>query len=165
MLFRSVLEAARLAGVPRLVLASSGQVVWHQRLTGPWPIRVNTQPTPRHWYAVTKVFLEAAGRAYVESHGLSVIAVRLGWCPRTPEQVQEIAASDWAQTVYLSPKDAGRFFACAVEAPADIRFAVVYATSKPLRTPLVDLAPAKELLGFEPLESWPEGTEVVLEGR
>src|SRR5262245_59247559 len=32
-----VMEAARLAKVQRLILASSGQVVWHQRLTGPWP--------------------------------------------------------------------------------------------------------------------------------
>ena len=36
-----VLEAARLAGVRRLVLASSGQVNWWQRFTGPLPIRAN----------------------------------------------------------------------------------------------------------------------------
>src|SRR6516225_3861642 len=34
-----VLEAARRAGVRRLVLASSGQVNWHQRFSGPLPIR------------------------------------------------------------------------------------------------------------------------------
>src|SRR5262245_2811269 len=67
-----VLEAARQAGVRRVVLASSGQVVWWQRMTGPWPIDDRVQPTPRHWYAATKVFAEAAGRAFVESHGLSV---------------------------------------------------------------------------------------------
>ena len=41
--------------------------------------------------------------------------------------------STGAKDVYLSPGDAGRFFACAVEAPADFRFAVVYACSRPLR--------------------------------
>src|SRR5262245_32719625 len=97
----NVLEAAREAGVRRLVLASSGQVVWWQRLTGPLPIGVDVQPTPRHWYAATKLFLEAAGRAFSESHGLSVVAVRLGWCPRTSEQAREIAATEWAQDVYL----------------------------------------------------------------
>jgi nucleoside-diphosphate-sugar epimerase len=155
-----VLEAARLAGVRRLVLASSGQVVWHQRLTGPWPIKADDPPTPRHWYAATKVFLEAAGRAYADAYGLSVIAVRLGWCPRTPDQVREIAATDWAQDVYLSPNDAGRFFACAVEAPAAIAFAVVYATSKPARNMLYDPTPARTLLGYEPQEIWPQGVEV-----
>ena len=34
----NVLEAARVAGVQRFILASSGQVVWYQRFTGPWPI-------------------------------------------------------------------------------------------------------------------------------
>jgi len=157
-----VFEAARKAGVKRLVLASSGQVVWHQRRTGPWPITADVQPTPRYWYAAAKVFLEAAGRAFVDTHGMSVIAVRLGWCPRTKEQVEEIAASDWAQDVYLSPNDAGRFFACAVEAPADLQHAVVYATSKPVKKQLVDLDTAKRLLGYEPREQWPQGIEVVV---
>jgi uronate dehydrogenase len=80
-----VFEAARQAGVKRLILGSSGQVVWYQRFTGPLPIGVDAQPTPRAWYAVGKVFLEAAGRSYSELYGMSVIAARLGWCPRTPE--------------------------------------------------------------------------------
>jgi len=40
-------EAARAAGVQRMVLASSGQVVWGQRKSGPWPITADVQPTPR----------------------------------------------------------------------------------------------------------------------
>src|SRR5262245_4389012 len=35
------LEAARDAGVRRMILASSGQVVWGQRFTGPWPVRAD----------------------------------------------------------------------------------------------------------------------------
>ena len=158
------LEAARLAGVRRLVLASSGQVVWWQREPGPWPIGPDVPPTPRHWYACTKVFLEAAGRAYAASHGMSVLAARLGWCPRTPGQAREIAATEWARDVYLSPGDAGRFFACAVEAPDDVRFAVVYATSRPARRALYDDGAARDLLGYEPRDTWPEGVEDMLGG-
>ncbi len=157
-----VLEAAKEAGVKRMVLASSGQVVWHARLTGPWPLGVDVQPSPRYWYAAAKVFLEAAGRAFADAFGISVIAVRLGWCPRTKEQVEEIAASDWAQDVYLSPTDAGRFFACAVEAPGPVGFAVVYATSKPVHIPRYDLETTRKLLGYQPQETWPQGTEIVL---
>src|SRR5579863_5198058 len=51
----NVLEAARRANVKRLILASSGQVVWHQRLRGPLPVGVDVQPTPRSWYADCKV--------------------------------------------------------------------------------------------------------------
>jgi len=154
-----VLESARLAGVRRLILASSGQVVWWQRQRGPLPIKADDPPTPRGWYAAAKVFLEAAGRMCAESHGLSVLVVRLGWVPRSREHVEELASLDWAKDVYLSPADAGRFFACAVDAPADLRFAVLYATSRPLRTSMYDLDTAKQMIGFEPRDRWPEGVE------
>lgn len=157
-----VLEAAKDAGVKRMVLASSGQVVWNARLAGPWPLGVDVQPSPRYWYAAAKVFLEAAGRAFADAFAMSVIAVRLGWCPRTREQIEEIAALDWAQDVYLSPADAGRFFACAVEAPAPSGFTVVYATSKPVHIERYDLETTRKLLGYEPREKWPQGTEIVL---
>ena len=152
-----VLEAARQAGVKRMVLASSGQVVWNGRLKGPWPVGVDVQPTPRYWYAAAKVFLEAAGRAFADGFGMSVIAVRLGWCPRDQEQVKELAATEWAHDVYLSPNDAGRFFACAVEAATPITFAVVYATSKPVKVMRYDLETTKKLVGFEPEDHWPMG--------
>lgn len=154
-----VLEASRLAGVRRLILASSGQVVWWQRQRGPWPIKGDDPPTPRGWYAAAKVFLEAAGRMCAESYGMSVIVVRLGWVPRSREHAEELASLEWGKDVYLSPGDAGRFFACAVEAPADIRFAIVYATSRPVGTSMYDLETTKKLLGFEPRDQWPEGIE------
>lgn len=160
-----VLEAARTAGVRRMVLASSGQVVWWQRMSGPLPIGVNVLPSPRYWYAATKMFLEAMGRGFAEKHGMSVIVVRLGWCPRTIEQVREMESTPWAQDVYLSPGDAGRFFRCAVEAPADLRCAVVYAASKHVHRQPYDLEPARTLLGWEPQERWPQGLEIVLGKR
>jgi nucleoside-diphosphate-sugar epimerase len=157
-----VLEAARLAGVRRLALASSGQVVWWQRFTGPLPIGADVPPTPRGWYAAAKVFLEAAGRSYAEAHGLQVVAARLGWCPRTRTDVEELARTDWGPDVYLSPGDAGRFFACAVEAQTAFRFAVVYAYSKPVRVEVYDPRPARQLLGYEPRDAWPQGTDEIL---
>ncbi len=157
-----VLEAAREAGVRRVVLASSGQVVWWQRFTGPVPITADVPPTPRGWYAATKVFQEAAGRAYAEAHGISIIAARLGWCPRNREHIEELRTVEWAKDVYLSPRDAGRFFACTVEAPADIRFAVVYACSQPLAQQYYDESPARGLLGYEPQDQWPQGIDEIL---
>lgn len=155
-----VLEQAQQAGVRRMVLASSGQVIWYERARGPWPVSVDVQPTPRYWYAAGKVFLEAAGRAFAEKFGMSVLSVRLGWCPRTREQVEEIRASDWAQDIYLSPADAGRFCLAAVDAPLS-GYAVVYATSRPRQQMYADLEPARRLLGWEPQEAWPQGIEVV----
>ena len=156
-----VMESARAAGVQRIVLASSGQVNWWQQQRGPFPIRPDDPPSPRSWYAATKMFMEAIGRGFSETENISVIVARLGWCPRTPGQVAEIAADDWAKDVYFSPGDAGRFFACAVEAPAEVRHAVVNAASRPVAQPRFDMSSAAKLLGYEPWEMWPQGIEVI----
>jgi nucleoside-diphosphate-sugar epimerase len=151
-----VLEGTRLAGAKRLVLASTGQVNWWQRERTEHAIRPDELPTPRYWYAAAKVFAEGIGQGYAETHGLTVIAARLGWCPR-PGQEREVASLDWAKDLYLSPGDAGRFFHAAATAPVNVRFAVVYATSRHIVLPRFDLGPTRELLGWSPQDQWPDG--------
>jgi uronate dehydrogenase len=151
-----VFETAQRAGVKRMILASSGQVVWYQRFTGPLPIRADTQPSPRYWYGVCKMFLEGAGRAFADKYQMEVVAVRLGWVPRDAAHAEELRGVEWGPDVYLSPGDAGRCFACFIDAPGPIHFKVVYATSKPVRTMYYDMEPAREL-GFEPRDQWPTG--------
>lgn len=156
-----VLEAARKNGVQKVLLASSGQVVDGYLDQGQSPVLASWPTHPRYLYASTKVFLEAIGSAYAHAHGMKVLAVRLGWCPRDAGQVAQIAASPEDQDVFLSPGDAGRFFACAVEAELARLppFAPVFVTSLPLQHLLYDLAPARELVNFVPQESWPTGAE------
>src|SRR5438309_2205952 len=152
-----VMEAVRKERVPRVILASTGQVVDNYVRTGRVPVTTDLLPEPRYLYACTKVFLEALGQVYARQHGMEVLAVRLGWCPRDAGQVAEIAASELAQDVFLSPGDAGRFFAAAVEARALPPFAVVYATSRFTHALRYDLTETKRLLGWEPTERWATG--------
>jgi uronate dehydrogenase len=155
-----ILEAARLTGVKKVILASTGQVVWDQTFDGPYPISVDAKPTPRWWYASTKVFLEVIGEAYAKQGFFSVIAIRLGFCPRDKTHIEMISSSERDQDVYLSPGDAGRFFDCCVKADRPVgSFDVVYAASKPLHQLRFDMEPAKRILGFEAQESWPTGAE------
>jgi hypothetical protein len=74
--------------------------------------------------------------------------------------VAEIAAGELFQDVFLSPGDAGRFFAAAVEAPSLPPFAVVYATSRFTHRLRYDLTETKRLLGWVPQDRWPTGAEV-----
>ncbi len=152
-----LMEVARTLRTPRVILASTGQVIDGHLRDGAIPVTPQSPPRPRYLYACTKVFLEALGQVYARQHGITVLAVRLGWCPRDARQVAEIAASELGQDVYLSPGDAGDFFAAAVEATALPPFAVLYATSRPLHTLRYDLTATRELLGWEPRESWPQG--------
>lgn len=154
-----VLEAARKAKLPRVVLASTGQVIDGHLREQNVPVTVGMLPRPRYLYACTKVFLEALGQVYARNHGIAVLAARLGWCPRDAGQVEEIRASRRAQDVYFSPGDVGRFFVGAVEVEKLPEFAVVYATSRPTYQLRYDLEPTRKLVGFEPQDAWPTGAE------
>jgi nucleoside-diphosphate-sugar epimerase len=153
----NTLEAARLGGAKRLLLASTGQVNWWQQLEGPWPLHGNDPITPRYWYAVTKVAAEAAGMSYARNFGMTVLALRLGWCPRTREQVAEIAALPRGQDCYLSPSDAGRFFVRAMESDLEPGFSILFVSSRPVHRELFDLEPTEKLLGWTPQDRWPAG--------
>jgi len=154
-----VCEAAREHGVRRLILASSGEVVFEHPLKNKRTIRLEDGITPRGYYAATKVFAEAVGQMCARNYGLSVIVVRLGWFPRTPEETARIVNTPHQQCHYLSPTDAGRFFAAAVESPnpGPSEFALVFATSRPKNHVPFDLEPARKILGYEPQETWPDG--------
>tara|TARA_Y100000766_G_C18790168_1_gene547796 strand:+ start:86 stop:856 length:771 start_codon:yes stop_codon:yes gene_type:complete len=159
------LELAREAGVQRLVLPSSGQVNWFRNFEGPWPLDETVPVSPKSWYAATKMFLESIGHSYAATHGMSVIIARLGWCPRDEGQVREIADETIYQDVYLSPADAGRFFIGCVEATPEVRYEILYATSKPVETLRYRLDRAREIAAFEPQEQWPDGTEIIFGRR
>jgi nucleoside-diphosphate-sugar epimerase len=158
----NMLEAARECGVKRVVLASTGQVVWWQLLDGPWPIVADVPYQPRDWYAITKVCAEMAGQVYARKYDMTVIAVRLGWFPRTPEHAAELASTERGPNLYFSPGDAGRFFRRAVEADLPAGFTPLYAASRPVKKPVFDLGDAQRLLDWEPLDQWPTGSEHLL---
>jgi uronate dehydrogenase len=153
-----VLEEARLAGVRRVILASSGQVV--RGHAGPFPITPDMPTSPRNWYAATKVLAEAAAQVYAHAHGLEVLVIRCGWCPRSADHARELERSPFGPASYLSPADAGRCFAAAVEVEPAPRFAVIFATSRPVGPPRYDLGVARALLGYEPRDRWPGGLDL-----
>ena len=112
-----LLEAAKESGVQRILMASTGQVVWEPLNHGPWPVRAHVAPSPLSWYALTKVFAEEAGKVMARDFGMDVMMVRLGACPRSPEHAQQIGADPIARDVYFSPGDLAQFFKLAVSMP------------------------------------------------
>ena len=153
-----MLEAARHARLRRVILISSGQL--YRGHDGPLPITPATPASPRNWYALTKVLTEAAGQVYAATHGLNVVVIRPGWVPRDRAHAEELAASAHGKDGYLSPGDAGRGFAAAVEAEGLPRYTVVHVCSLAVGMALYDLRPAKTLLGYEPRDRWPEGLDL-----
>jgi uronate dehydrogenase len=149
-----IMETARVLKIPRVILASTGQVIGGHLMSGNTPVTPESPYRPRYLYACTKVFLEALGQVYSREHGIEVLAVRLGWCPRAGQE-EEFRQSAFGQDVYLSPGDAGRFFAATVEVEKLPTFSVVYASSRYVSKQIFDLGSARDLLGWEPRDQWP----------
>ncbi len=132
-------EAARLAGVPRVIYASTHHVIGYypvgQRIDETAP------PRPDSMYAVTKCFAEAMGRLYADKSGLQVVCLRIGFFRDRPLEERHLA-------VWISPGDMARLVRCAIEAPR-ITFEIVYGISKNTRR-WWDLTRAREVLGYDP---------------
>jgi uronate dehydrogenase len=73
---RSVLDAARDAGVPRVLLASSTHAVGFHPVPGA-PVG-DLAPRPDGYYGVSKVAMEALGSVYADRHALVVVSARIG---------------------------------------------------------------------------------------
>jgi uronate dehydrogenase len=115
-----VFEAARRAGVQRVVYASSHHV------TGFHPasetVSVDSEVRPDTLYGVSKVFGEALGRLYHDKWGMEVVCLRIGVCREEPE------SSDQLRT-WLSVPDSIRLVLAAATNELVGGFATVYGVS------------------------------------
>ena len=148
-----VLEACRDFGVNQTAIASSLQVIG-RRLDH--PARVDDSE-PRNGYALTKLWAEQMAAMYVRCHEMNILAARISWFPRTAEAAGHMEKHG-AQRIYFSHADAGRFFRACVEREWT-GFHVVYASSRvpPGETDAFDMAPGRDLLGWEPQDVFPQG--------
>jgi len=166
---RNVFEAARLAGVRRVVYASSVTCDWGylvheapykliyegrydelppdgvprvQRVQRDWP------PRPISYYPASKVWGEALARVYADTHGVSAICLRFGW----------VNAEDrphtfkWARSVWCSQRDAIQAVVRAIHAPDEMRYDVFHVVSDN-KWCWVDLDHGREALGYVPQDS------------
>jgi len=133
-------EAARRAGVPRVIYASSNHAVGFTPRSE-FPVPDYAFPAPDTYYGVAKVTGEALAALYHYRYGLNTICLRILTCYDRPPTAR--ALSTW-----LSPDDAGRLFEACLTA-ADPGFRVAYGVSANTRGGWVSLAEARSL-GYEP---------------
>ncbi|MBV9206763.1 MAG: NAD(P)-dependent oxidoreductase [Actinobacteria bacterium] len=133
-------EAARRAGTPRVIFASSNHAVGFTPRSA-FPVPDYAFPAPDTYYGVSKAAVEGLAAMYHHRHGLDTICVRILSCFPRP-------ASPRMLSTWLSPDDAGRLFeAClTAERPG---FRVIFGVSANTRGGWVSLAEAKAL-GYEP---------------
>ncbi len=158
----NVYEAARLAGVKRVVFGSSGMTIrsWarkepykaitegrqdnvpegFQKITG-------EQVRPEGIYGAAKVWGEAIGRHFSDAHGLSVLCVRIGRVPKDdrPHDGHERA-------IWLSHRDVAQMLQRCIDAPDDLKYDIFMCTSNN-RWGYRDLEHPPRVLGDMPEDS------------
>ena len=133
-------EAARRAGVGRVIYASSNHAVGFAPRSS-FPVPDYAFPAPDTYYGVAKVASEGLASMYHHRYGLDTICVRILTCDERPETPR--ALSTW-----LSPDDAGRLFEACLTAPRP-GFRVIFGVSANTRGGWVSLGEARAL-GYEP---------------
>ncbi len=136
----TVFEAARRAGVGRVIFASSNHAVGFAPRAS-FPVPDYAFPAPDTYYGVSKVAGEALASLYHSRYGMDAICIRILTCAERPETLR--ALSTW-----LSPDDAGRLFEACLSAPSP-GFRVVFGVSANTRGGWVSLDEARAL-GYQP---------------
>lgn len=131
-------EAARLAGVRRVIFASSVQAVGFHPLAR--TIDGDARLRPSGFYGVSKACGEALGSLYADKHGLSVASVRIASFEEKPRDVRML--STW-----LSHSDCIHLFDRCIRAP-DHHYFCVFGVSNNTRA-RVDNSHV-EWLGYRP---------------
>ena len=158
----NVFEAARLAGVQRIVFASSGGVSQGWELVSPykaiaegrygdlhesWPMITRDQVRPMSIYNSSKLWGEALGRHMSDLYGISILCVRLGTTrpENRPGTTRELAT-------YISHRDCADVLHRSMEAPDELKYEVYFAHSDN-KWGYPDPEHVKKVLGWEPRDS------------
>lgn len=172
---RNVFEAAKRAGVKRVVFSSSNHAVGTFEtanrpdifeINDPRQIDHNAEPMPDSLYGVSKVYGEAMARYYVDHHGLEAVCLRIGGCmgeeaPTSPQNLWNPArdyepgireARMRVRAVWLSNRDCIHLIERSIE--ADVQWTLVYGISDNPRK-LWDIEHAREVLGYNPQDAAP----------
>jgi nucleoside-diphosphate-sugar epimerase len=156
----NVFEAARQAGVQRVIFASSGATVSGIQAEEPykalaegryadvsetWPMLTHaSMPRPVGLYGVSKVFGEVLARQVVDTSALSILCLRIGQVTREDRPTTSASFANWC-----SRRDIVQMIERCIRAPADLRYDIFFVTSAN-RWSYRDLEHARQVLGYVP---------------
>lgn len=144
-------EAAREAGVKRIVFASSNHAVgFYERSV---TIDHTVYPKPDSRYGVSKVFGEALASLYADKYGVETLCVRIGNVAEKPIDQRRLG-------IWISPSDLAQLMEIGMAHP-DIRFEIVYGMSECAPHAWWDNRNAFRL-GYRPRDCSDDYTEEVL---
>ncbi len=156
----NVFEAARQAGVKRIVFASSGSTIsnWERddpygavvegRYEGTWEKLTHETPArPTELYGCSKVWGEALACHFSDAYGMSMLCIRSG---HVSEIDQPGSPRDYS--VWCSQRDIAQMVECCINAPEHIQYETFYAVSNN-KWSYRDIKHASDVVGYVPRDS------------
>ncbi len=155
----NVFEAARRAGVKRVIYASSGATVSNVERDPPyaalaagrydevteWPRLTHESPTrPSGLYGCTKIWGEALARHFADTTDMSMICLRIGHVSRADRPTRPREYSVWC-----SQRDIAQMVERCLAAPDTVRFDVFFVTSDN-KWSYRDIEHARAVVGYVP---------------
>jgi uronate dehydrogenase len=122
--FYNTLEAARVNGVKRFLVATSNHAVGFYPCAQTIDHRVYPKPDSR--YGVSKVFNEALASLYADRYGMEMFCMRIGNVNTKPIDRRRLA-------IWISARDMAQLVTLGIERPK-LKFEVVYGISDNART-------------------------------
>lgn len=136
----TVFEAAREAGVKRIVFASSNHAAGMATLAE--ALGAGPTPRPDSLYGICKVTGEAIARHHVDKHAMTALCVRIGSFRPAPQSPRELFT-------WISPRDMAQLIERGLTQTA-LRYAVVCGFSGNTRLPRRD--PLWDTIGYQPAD-------------
>ena len=119
------------------------------RVRRPYPLLDESAPIrPSGHYGISKAYGEALGRYYYDYHGISTVALRIGFTISNDVPTFNGAAL----ALWLSHRDTAQVHRRAIDAPESVGFEIVFATSDNYWK-IFSLDKARAVLGYEPQDA------------
>jgi uronate dehydrogenase len=137
----NLLEAARRAGVKRVIFASSNHVIGYYRANQAVGVTEPERPDSR--YGVSKAYGEALGRMYADKYGVEVACLRIGSFRARPEDARQLAT-------WISHRDMVELTRCCIDARS-FHFLILYGVSDNARNRWLN--PHAADIGYRPRDN------------
>ncbi len=144
-------EAAREAGITKIVLASTNHVTGVNERQMPARLSTGDQFRPDSWYGAMKGMAEVAGRYLSGNCDMSFISIRIG-----SYSGRDTARSLRDCSTLLTPRDCVQLFTLAVDYAGPERYLITYGTSGNYGThqlSFLDISVAVDVLGYKPQDN------------
>lgn len=141
----NIFEAARQAGITKIIYASTNHVSGWREIEGEKMIVPDLPARPDSLYAIGKAFGEALGCFFVDQYKMSVICLRIGSFVNKPEG---LTPGDRLLKTWCSPRDLSQLVQRSIDCE-NLGFQVFYGVSGNTNR-FWDISNATELIGYQP---------------